>query len=112
PRPQLANAARALIEETPRIVEFLSGIFGPYPFRQLGGVVPDAPSLRFAWRTRRPYGEGFFGAGPGCDGGGARAGSPLVRGQRLGAPGAISGSTRLSPPTGHWHIREWPMNCC
>jgi aminopeptidase N len=63
--PQLAEAARASVERTPEVLDFLSGIFGPYPFHQLGGVVPDAP-LRFALenQTRPVYGEGFFGAGP------------------------------------------------
>lgn len=64
--PQVADAARASVEKTPEIVDFLSGIFGPYPFHQLGGVVPDAPNLHFALenQTRPVYGEGFFDAGP------------------------------------------------
>ena len=64
--PQLADAARASVERTPEILDFLSGIFGPYPFHQLGGVVPHAPSLPFALenQTRPVYGEGFFGTGP------------------------------------------------
>jgi aminopeptidase N len=62
--PDLADAARASVERTPEIVEFLSGIFGPYPFRQLGGVVPNS-TLGFALenQTRPVYGSGFFGAG-------------------------------------------------
>lgn len=64
--PQVADAARASVEQTPEILDFLSGIFGPYPFHQLGGVVPDAPNLSFALenQTRPVYGEGFFSAGP------------------------------------------------
>lgn len=64
--PQLADAARSSVEQTPEVIDFLSGIFGPYPFHQLGGVVPNAPSLHFALenQTRPVYGEGFFGAGP------------------------------------------------
>ncbi|MBV8993672.1 MAG: M1 family metallopeptidase [Pseudonocardiales bacterium] len=64
--PQLAQAARASVERTPEILEFLSGIFGSYPFHQLGGVVPDAPNLHFALenQTRPVYGEGFFDGGP------------------------------------------------
>ncbi|HWR48608.1 MAG TPA: M1 family metallopeptidase [Pseudonocardiaceae bacterium] len=63
--PQVANAARASVERTPEILEFLSGIFGPYPFRQLGGVVPDAPSLNFALedQTRPVYSPVFFASG-------------------------------------------------
>ena len=62
----LADAARASVEQTPEIIDFLSGIFGPYPFHQLGGVVPDAPNLHFALenQTRPVYGEGFFRARP------------------------------------------------
>lgn len=63
--PQLAEAARASVERTPEVLEFLSGIFGPYPFRQLGGVVPNS-TLGFALETQtRPvYGLAFFGGGP------------------------------------------------
>ncbi|MGB8961214.1 MAG: M1 family metallopeptidase [Pseudonocardiaceae bacterium] len=62
---QVADAARASVEQTPQIIEFLSGIFGPYPFRQLGGVVPDAPSLGFALedQTRPVYSPTFFDTG-------------------------------------------------
>ncbi|MGH3669775.1 MAG: M1 family metallopeptidase [Pseudonocardiaceae bacterium] len=64
--PQIAQAARASVERTPEIVAFLAGIFGPYPFRQLGGVVPNAPELPFALenQTRPVYSVGFFGTGP------------------------------------------------
>jgi aminopeptidase N len=63
--PQLAQAARASVEQTPQVLEFLSGIFGPYPFRQLGGVVPDAPSLGFSLedQTRPVYSPAFFVSG-------------------------------------------------
>lgn len=63
--PQVADAARDSVERTPEIIEFLSGIFGPYPFRQLGGVVPDAPNLNFALedQTRPVYGPAFFASG-------------------------------------------------
>ena len=63
---QIATAARASVEQTPQILDFLSGIFGPYPFHQLGGVVPDAPTLSFALenQTRPVYGEAFFDTAP------------------------------------------------
>ncbi|MBW0011514.1 MAG: M1 family metallopeptidase, partial [Pseudonocardiales bacterium] len=63
--PQVAQAARASVEQTPQVLEFLSGIFGPYPFRQLGGVVPDAPSLGFSLedQTRPVYSPTFFASG-------------------------------------------------
>ncbi|MGH3824597.1 MAG: M1 family metallopeptidase [Pseudonocardiaceae bacterium] len=64
--PQIAEAARASVEQTPEVLNFLTGIFGPYPFRQLGGVVPNAPNMSFALETQtRPvYGPVFFIAGP------------------------------------------------
>jgi aminopeptidase N len=64
--PQITHAAQASVGQTPQIIEFLSGIFGPYPFHQLGGVVPDAPALGFALenQTRPVYGEVFFDTGP------------------------------------------------
>ncbi|HET9254817.1 MAG TPA: M1 family metallopeptidase [Pseudonocardiaceae bacterium] len=63
--PRLAESARASVERTPEVLEFLSGIFGPYPFHQLGGVVPDA-NLGFALETQtRPvYSPDFFVLGP------------------------------------------------
>ncbi|MDQ4020632.1 MAG: M1 family metallopeptidase [Actinomycetota bacterium] len=63
--PQVAQAARASVERTPEIIGFLSGIFGPYPFSNLGGVVPNAPALGFALETQtRPvYGPVFWGGG-------------------------------------------------
>ena len=60
--PDVAAAARASVERTPEIVEFLADVFGPYPFTQLGGVVPDAPDMISALETQtRPvYGPIFF----------------------------------------------------
>ncbi|MGH3897634.1 MAG: M1 family metallopeptidase [Pseudonocardiaceae bacterium] len=63
--PQVAAAARASVERTPEIAGFLAEIFGPYPFNNLGGVVPDASTMGFALETQtRPvYGPVFFGSG-------------------------------------------------
>ena len=63
--PQVAEAARASVERTPEITRFLSGIFGPYPFNNLGGVVPNAPLVGFALeaQTRPVYGPVFWGGG-------------------------------------------------
>jgi aminopeptidase N len=54
-------AARASIERTGEIVDFLSERFGPYPFEAQGGVVPAA-GLGFALenQTRPVYSPGFF----------------------------------------------------
>jgi aminopeptidase N len=63
--PQVAEAARASVERTPEITSLLSGIFGPYPFSNLGGVVPNTPNLGFALETQtRPvYSPVFWGGG-------------------------------------------------
>ncbi|GAA2663355.1 MULTISPECIES: M1 family metallopeptidase [Actinosynnema] len=56
-------AARASVERTPEVVEFLEGSFGPYPFTGVGGVV--APGIGFALenQTRPTYDGGFFRRG-------------------------------------------------
>ncbi len=63
--PQVAAAARASVEQTPQIIAFLSGILGPYPFPQLGGVVPDTPTLRGSLeaQTRPVYASEQFTSG-------------------------------------------------
>lgn len=60
--PDIARSARDAVEQTPQIVDVLSGIFGPYPFKQLGGVVPDAEDMIFALedQTRPVYAPLFF----------------------------------------------------
>ncbi|MGH3755193.1 MAG: M1 family metallopeptidase, partial [Pseudonocardiaceae bacterium] len=60
--PEVAAAARSSVERTPEIASFLAGIFGPYPFSNLGGVVPDAPDMGFALENQaRPvYSPAFF----------------------------------------------------
>lgn len=60
--PEVARTARAAVEQTPQIVQMLSQTFGPYPFAQLGGVVPNAPEMYFALedQTRPVYGPIFF----------------------------------------------------
>ncbi|MGY3060609.1 aminopeptidase N [Streptomyces sp. TE3672] len=50
-----AGAARASIERTAEVAEWLTGIFGPYPFDALGGYSPDVTS-GFALETQtRPF---------------------------------------------------------
>ena len=60
--PERADAA---IARTGDIAQYLSTVFGPYPFEALGGVVPDAAQLGFALETQtRPvYSSGFFNRG-------------------------------------------------
>ncbi|MFG2574829.1 M1 family metallopeptidase [Streptomyces sp. NPDC048481] len=50
-----AGAARASVERTGEIADWLSGFFGPYPFEALGGYVPDT-TTGYALETQtRPY---------------------------------------------------------
>jgi aminopeptidase N len=60
-----ADAARASVERTAEIVEWESGVFGPYPFEAQGGVVTPPDTLGFALenQTRPVYASGFFRRG-------------------------------------------------
>ncbi|MEU0279277.1 M1 family metallopeptidase [Streptomyces sp. NPDC088147] len=50
-----AGAARASVERTGEVAEWLTGVFGPYPFNALGGYVPNVTS-GFALETQtRPF---------------------------------------------------------
>ncbi|MBT2492012.1 M1 family metallopeptidase [Streptomyces sp. ISL-96] len=50
-----AGAARASIERTAEVAEYLTEVFGPYPFNALGGYVPNVTS-GFALETQtRPF---------------------------------------------------------
>ncbi|GAA2773402.1 M1 family metallopeptidase [Streptomyces showdoensis] len=50
-----AGAARASIERTTEVAEWLESVFGPYPFNSLGGYVPNVTS-GFALETQtRPF---------------------------------------------------------
>ncbi|MDG4862384.1 M1 family metallopeptidase [Streptomyces sp. T-3] len=50
-----AGAARASIERTTEVAEWLTEVFGPYPFNALGGYVPNVTS-GFALETQtRPF---------------------------------------------------------
>ncbi len=61
---KLEGAAKASVERTPEVLRFLSGLFGEYPFRAQGGVVPSE-GLGFALETQtRPvYSHLFFTRG-------------------------------------------------
>ncbi|GHH82573.1 peptidase [Streptomyces sulfonofaciens] len=62
--PATKDAARASVERTSEAVEFLEGVFGPYPFNAVGGYVPNV-SAGFALETQtRPfYSPKFFTKG-------------------------------------------------
>ncbi|MCW2904333.1 MAG: Peptidase rane alanine aminopeptidase [Streptosporangiaceae bacterium] len=59
-----AGAARASLERTSEVVDWESGVFGPYPFDAAGGYVPQT-STRFALetQTRVFYSPAFFTRG-------------------------------------------------
>ncbi|MEV0676551.1 M1 family metallopeptidase [Actinosynnema sp. NPDC050436] len=58
-------AAKASVERTSEVVEFLEGSFGPYPFEAEGGVVVSPGLLGFALenQTRSTYDPAFFRRG-------------------------------------------------
>ena len=61
PPPPVGESARASLARQPEIIDFLSGIFGSYPFGSAGGIVVDA-GVGFALetQTRPTYSPGFF----------------------------------------------------
>jgi aminopeptidase N len=60
--PSAGEVAEGSLARQPEVVDFLSEIFGPYPFGSAGGVVDDFPELQFALETQtRPiYASTFF----------------------------------------------------
>jgi aminopeptidase N len=60
--PQTARVAREAVERTPEIAGFLSQMFGPYPFGQLGGMVLSNAEFSSALenQTRPVYGPKYF----------------------------------------------------
>ena len=58
----VATAARRSLRQTARLTRFLEARFGPYPFDQVGGVVPGG-SFGYALenQTRPTYSPAFFG---------------------------------------------------
>ena len=61
--PSEGEIALGSLARQDEVIPFLENIFGRYPFRAAGGVVPDAPDLGFALETQtRPiYSRYFFG---------------------------------------------------
>ena len=62
PGGSIGARAQAALRKQPAIVRFLSGVLGPYPFRQAGGIVDDDPGIGFALenQTRAVYAKEFF----------------------------------------------------
>jgi aminopeptidase N len=59
--PQLA-VVNASLARQPEMIDFLSGVFGPYPFTEAGGIVDDVPELEFSLenQTRPIYSPASF----------------------------------------------------
>lgn len=59
--PAAAANARASVERTAEVVDFLSGYFGPYPFDAAGGYVPNVTAgFALEAQTRVFYSPRFF----------------------------------------------------
>ncbi|WP_028851998.1 M1 family metallopeptidase [Thermocrispum municipale] len=60
---QNPDAARASVDRTPEVTEFLETKFGKYPFEALGGVVTTGLGFALETQTRPVYDDGFFARG-------------------------------------------------
>lgn len=62
PPASLGEQARTALGRQPEILDFLAGNFGPYPFRDAGGIVDDFAGLGFALenQTRPIYNKEIF----------------------------------------------------
>ena len=60
--PSAGEVAEGSLARQPEIIDFLAGVFGPYPFASAGGIVDDFEELQFALETQtRPvYAAAFF----------------------------------------------------
>ncbi|MEW2517777.1 M1 family metallopeptidase [Actinacidiphila alni] len=66
--PATAANARASVERTGEIIDFLSGWFGPYPFDAAGGYVPNVTAgFALEAQTRVFYSPKFFAKGADSD---------------------------------------------
>jgi hypothetical protein len=67
--PNFGVIARESFAREPEILQFLSDNFGPYPFRDAGGIVDNLPGVGFALenQTRPIYAEEFFEDQPSGD---------------------------------------------
>ena len=50
--PKLASSASSTMRKLPEMVAFLQGIYGPYPFETVGGIVDNAPELGYSLETQ------------------------------------------------------------
>lgn len=50
--PREASAAAPVLKKLPSVLEWESGLFGPYPFRAAGSIVDRAPDVGFALETQ------------------------------------------------------------
>ncbi|MEU1184630.1 M1 family metallopeptidase [Streptomyces sp. NPDC005820] len=50
--PREANAAAPVLKKLPSVLEWESGLFGPYPYRAAGSIVDHAPNVGYALETQ------------------------------------------------------------
>nr|WP_189313260.1 M1 family metallopeptidase [Streptomyces brasiliensis] len=50
--PREAKAAAPVLKKLPSVLEWESGLFGPYPFRAAGSIVDRAPDIGYALETQ------------------------------------------------------------
>ncbi|KQX63893.1 M1 family metallopeptidase [Streptomyces sp. Root1310] len=50
--PREATAAAPVVKQLPAVLEWESGLFGPYPFRAAGSIVDHAPDVGYALETQ------------------------------------------------------------
>jgi aminopeptidase N len=58
-----AQSARASVERTGEVIDFLSSVYGPYPFEAQGGVVTTGLGFALETQTRPVYDTAFFRRG-------------------------------------------------
>jgi aminopeptidase N len=65
PGATIGSLAEEALDEQPKILKFLEGVLGPYPFKDAGGIVDNDPDIGFALenQTRPIYAKAFFASG-------------------------------------------------
>lgn len=95
------GAARASVERTGEVADWLTEFFGPYPYNSLGGYVPNTPRSGTRWR-RRPGPSTARGSSPTGRTSPSSSMSWPTSGTATSSPspgGRTSGSTRVSRGT-------------